>query len=165
VFGDDKVASAAEQTRAWESHKARERSAGPGDASALDDVPIAFPALTRAAKLGRRAGRVGFDWPDWRGAREKVGEELAELDHALAEPRDPERISAEIGDLLFAIVNLARHFQVDPEAALRASNARFSRRFRHIEDSARASGRTLEELDLAALDALWNEAKKATSDQ
>jgi nucleoside triphosphate diphosphatase len=165
VFGADKIASATEQTRAWESHKARERGAGQGDVSALDDIPLGFPALTRAAKLGKRAAGVGFDWPDWRGAREKIDEELTELDEATAAAQAPERISAEIGDLLFAVVNLARHFAVDPEAALRASNERFSRRFRHVEASVRASGRSLGELDLAALDALWNEAKKATSDQ
>jgi MazG family protein len=161
----DRIASAQEQTRAWESHKARERGAGQGGTSVLDDVPIGFPALMRAAKLGKRAASVGFDWPDWRGPRAKIDEELQELDQAKASDHAPERIAAEIGDLLFAVVNLARHFGVDPEAALRGSNARFSRRFRHLEERVRASGRALEELDLAALDVLWNEAKKATSDQ
>jgi tetrapyrrole methylase family protein/MazG family protein/ATP diphosphatase len=165
VFGEEKIASAEEQTRAWESHKARERNAAGKDASVLDDVPLAFPALMRAAKLGKRAARVGFDWPDWRGARQKVDEELAELDHAHASEQGAERVSAEIGDLLFAVVNLARHLGVDPEAALRASNARFSRRFRHVEEQARQSGRSLQDMDIAALDALWNEAKKATFGQ
>jgi MazG family protein len=165
VFGMDRIASAQEQTRAWESHKARERGAGQGGTSVLDDVPIGFPALMRAAKLGKRAASVGFDWPDWRGPRAKIDEELQELDQAKASDHAPERIAAEIGDLLFAVVNLARHFGVDPEAALKGSNARFSRRFRHLEERVRASGRALEELDLAALDVLWNEAKKATSDQ
>ena len=165
VFGMDKIASAQEQTRAWESHKARERSATESSASVLDDIPIAFPALMRAAKLGRRAASVGFDWPDWRGARDKIDEELHELDQARDSGQPPERIAAEIGDLLFAVVNLSRHFGVDPEAALKACNARFSRRFRHIEEQVRASGQSLTDLDLAALDALWNQAKKATSDQ
>ena len=165
VFGMDKIASAQEQTRAWESHKARERSTAERQASVLDDIPIAFPALMRAAKLGKRAASVGFDWPDWRGAREKIDEELQELDQARDSGESPERLAAEIGDLLFAVVNLSRHFGVDPEAALKASNARFSRRFHHIEEQVRASGRSLTELDLAALDALWNQAKKATSDQ
>jgi tetrapyrrole methylase family protein/MazG family protein/ATP diphosphatase len=165
VFGEEKIASAAEQTRAWESHKARERAAGQGEPSVLEDIPLGFPALTRATKLGKRAASVGFDWPDWRGARAKIDEELSELDDAHASAQAPERIAAEIGDLLFAVVNLARHLGVDPEAALRSSNGRFSRRFRHIEERVRASGRTLQDLDLAALDALWNEAKKATSDQ
>jgi MazG family protein len=163
VFGGETIASAEEQTRAWESHKARERSATGTDASVLDDVPLTFPALMRAAKLGKRAARVGFDWPDWRGARAKVDEELAELDQA--QGLGPERVSAEIGDLLFAVVNLARHLEVDPEAALRSSNARFSRRFRHVEEQVRRQGRSLQELDLEALDALWNAAKKATPDQ
>ncbi|HJS22491.1 MAG TPA: nucleoside triphosphate pyrophosphohydrolase [Steroidobacteraceae bacterium] len=165
VFGDDKIASAAEQTRAWESHKARERSAEQRDAGVLDDVPLGFPALTRAAKLGKRAAGVGFDWPDWRGARDKIDEELTELDQARAAGQAPERIAAEVGDLLFAVVNLARHLGVDPEAALRSSNGRFSRRFRHLEARVRASGRSVADLDLAALDELWNEAKKATPDQ
>lgn len=165
VFGDEKINSAEEQTRAWESHKARERSASGSSASVLDDVPLGFPALTRAAKLGKRAAGVGFDWPDWRGAREKIDEELGELDQAMAPGQGAERTAAEIGDLLFAVVNLARHLGVDPEAALRASNGRFSRRFRHVEEQVQASGRSLRELDPAALDSLWNEAKKATSDQ
>ena len=165
VFAEEKIGSAAEQTRAWESHKARERSASGADPSALDDVPLALPALMRAAKLGKRAARAGFDWPDWRGAREKITEELAELDDAQVSAPGGEGVSAEIGDLLFAVVNLARHLGVDPEDALRTSNARFSRRFRHVEQQARQSGRSLEEMDLAALDALWTAAKKATADQ
>ena len=165
VFGDEKVASAAEQTRAWESHKARERSSAGNSVSVLDDIPLGFPALTRAAKLGKRAAGVGFDWPDWRGAREKIDEELDELDQAMAPGHAAERTAEEIGDLLFAVVNLARHLGVDPETALRASNGRFSRRFRYVEERARASGRSLQDTDLKGLDALWNEAKKATSDQ
>jgi tetrapyrrole methylase family protein/MazG family protein/ATP diphosphatase len=165
VFGDDKISSAQEQTRAWESHKARERRAAGGEQSVLDDIPLGFPALTRAAKLGKRAAGVGFDWPDWRGAREKIDEELAELDRVTGPGENPQRTAEEIGDLLFAVVNLARHLSVDPEAALRASSGRFARRFRYVEQRARASGRALQEMDLAALDALWNEAKKATSDQ
>ena len=165
VFGDQKIDTAKEQTRAWESHKARERSAAGSGESVLDDIPLGLPALMRAAKLGKRAAGVGFDWPDWRGAREKVSEELAELDQATAPGQATERAAAEIGDLLFAVVNLARHLGVDPEAALRATNGRFSRRFRYVEERVRASGRSLQDMDLAALDALWNEAKKATPDQ
>ncbi len=165
VFGDEKVASVEEQTRAWESHKARERGAAGSSVSVLDDIPLGFPALTRAAKLGKRAAGVGFDWPDWRGPRAKIDEELGELDQAMTPGQDAERAAAEIGDLLFAVVNLARHIGVDPEAALRASNGRFSRRFRHVEKQAQASGRSLGEFDLAALERLWIEAKKATSDQ
>ena len=165
VFGDARVADAEEQTRAWEAHKARERAAGGSSGSLLDDVPLAFPALTRAEKLGKRAASAGFDWPDWRGSRRKIGEELGELDRAIEQSSAHEPIAAEIGDLLFAVVNLARHFRVDPESALRATNARFSKRFRYIEERLRESGRSFQEMDLAALDSLWNEAKKALTDQ
>jgi len=165
VFGSDKIANAEEQTRAWEALKAREREAAGTATSLLDDVPLSLPALTRANKLGKRAASAGFAWPDWRGAREKVGEELGELDRAIGEPPAHERIAAEIGDMLFAIVNLARHLQVDPEVALRATNARFSRRFQYIEKRLRESGRTIQEMDLAVLEALWNEAKKDQPDQ
>lgn len=165
VFGDERIANAEEQTRAWDTHKAREREASGTATSLLDDVPLGLPALTRAAKLGRRASNAGFDWPDWRGARAKISEELDELDHAIADPRAPARVAAEMGDLLFALVNLARHFKVDPEAALRAANGRFSQRFRYIEEQVRASGRSIQELNLEALDALWNEAKKVAKDQ
>ncbi len=165
VFGQERVASAEEQTRAWESHKARERLAARTNASLLDDVPLGLPSLTRAFKLGNRAASAGFDWQDWRGAREKISEELGELDRATLQRESPDRVSAEIGDLLFAIVNLTRHLQIDPEAALRSSNHRFSRRFRYIEARLRDSGRSFQDMDLAALDSLWQEAKKATVDQ
>jgi len=165
VFGDELVADVAELSQAWESHKAREREASGTATSLLDDVPLGLPALTRAAKLGRRASNSGFDWPDWRGARAKIAEELDELDRAIEDPRAAEQIAAEMGDVLFALVNLARHFKVDPEAALRATNERFSQRFRYIEEQVRASGRSIQDLDLDALDALWNEAKKVAKDQ
>ncbi len=160
VFGDERIASAAEQTRAWESHKARERVTATPEASVLDDIPLGLPALTRALKLGKRAARVGFDWPDWRGARDKITEELTELDQAAGHGQPQARIAAEMGDLLFAVVNLARHLDIDPEAALRASNGRFSERFRYVEARARAAGQALEDLDIAALEALWSEAKR-----
>jgi ATP diphosphatase len=158
VFGDAFIASAAEQTRAWEDHKARERSVSdaPG---ALDDVPLALPALMRAAKLGKRAARVGFDWPDLQGSRAKVSEELAELDAELATGGAPERRHHEVGDLLLAVVNLARHLDIDPEEALRASNDRFASRFRSMERKAAERGQSLRELDTRALDDLWEEAK------
>lgn len=165
VFGDAFVADAEQQTRAWETQKARERAASGTATSLLDDVPLGLPALTRAAKLGRRASNAGFDWPDWHGARAKIGEELDELDRAIEEPSAPERIASEMGDLLFALVNLARHFKVDPESALRAANERFSQRFRYIEKQVLASGRSIQDLDLEALDALWNEAKEVPRDQ
>lgn len=159
VFGDVQVASAEEQTRQWEAHKARERAArGEEEAGLFADVPRALPALARAAKLQRRAARVGLDWPDASGVLEKLDEELAELRAAMAEAV-PERIEAEVGDLLFTCVNLARHLGVDPEQALRGASARFEARASAVVARARAAGSDPAELDAAALDALWRAAK------
>src|SRR3954471_14358147 len=155
VFGDVEVSSAAELNRAWEEHKARERAArGAESPSELSDVPLALPALARAAKLGKRAGRVGFDWADERGVRTKIEEELREVIEAT-----PEERADEIGDLLFAVANWSRHLRVDPEEALRLANAKFERRFRAMEKLARDRSLTLATLDAAAWDALWNEVK------
>jgi len=156
VFADVEVNSAAELNRAWEEHKARERaSRAEGSASELADVPLALPALARAAKLGKRAGRVGFDWPDERGVRAKIDEELREVTEA-----SPEERADEIGDLLFAAANWSRHLRVDPEEALRLANAKFERRFRAMEALARERLLVLSQLDAPAWDALWNEVKK-----
>lgn len=162
VFGAEHIASAEEQTRAWEEHKARERSAAaaPG---VLDDVPLSLPALMRAAKLGRRAARVGFDWPDANGARAKIEEELVELDAEMAHDGTPERRAQELGDLLFSVVNLARHLNIDPEEALRASNERFAARFRAMEREVGQRGQSMREIDARALDDLWQAAKKNPS--
>lgn len=150
--------SSAELNRAWEEHKARERAASAQETpSELADVPLALPALARAAKLGKRAGRVGFDWPDASGVRAKIDEELAEIDELPAQARD--RRSEELGDLLFATANWARHQGLDPEEALRLANAKFERRFRAMEVRARARGLELAKLDAAGWDALWNEVK------
>jgi MazG family protein len=157
VFGDSVVTDAADQTRKWEATKRQERAAA-GNDGALADIPLALPALTRARKLGARAGDAGFDWPDAAGPRAKIDEELAELDHALA-AGDSARREAEFGDLLFSIVNYARHLEVDPETALRHANERFARRYRHLE---RALGRLGQPADTAApdlLDRLWAAAK------
>ena len=152
--------------REWEAQKAREReqAAGElGDRSALAGVPAALPALTRAAKLGRRAARVGFDWPDAAGARAKVIEELGELDAALAgagaAAGASDAAAEELGDLLFAVVNLSRHLALDAEAALRGANAKFERRFRRMEQCAHERGLALERLSAAQWDELWQEAK------
>ncbi len=156
VFADAKIASVGEQNRAWEEHKARERAARPDQAvSELADVPLALPALARAAKLGKRAGRVGFDWPDAGGVREKIEEELREVAQASSQQR-PE----EIGDLLFAVANWSRHLGADPEESLRLANAKFERRFRCMESLARQRSLKLADLDAAAWDALWNEVKR-----
>lgn len=159
VFGGEPVESAAAQTEVWERLKAQEK-ATKGAVGLLDDVPLSLPALTRAAKLGRRASRAGFDWPDANGPRRKLDEELAELDEALAGARDQAAVEAEFGDLLFALVNYARHLGVDPEAALRRSNQKFVRRFRHVEQRLGATGQSGPEVGLEQLDAWWEEAKE-----
>ena len=136
----------------WEQVKAEERRAK-GTNGALDGVALGLPALLRAEKLGKRAACTGFDWPDAGGARAKIDEELAEVEQAMT---SAER-SEEIGDLLFTVVNWARHLEVDPEAALRAANAKFERRFRAMED---AAGNDFRELDLPAKERLWIAAKR-----
>ena len=144
------IDSAAEQNRAWEEHKARERAArGRAAASELADVPLALPALARAAKLGKRAGRVGFDWPDASGVRAKIEEELREIDER-GRPAHARR-AEELGDLLFAVANWARHLGVDPEEALRLANAKFERRFRAMEALARERALVLATLDAGGL--------------
>jgi ATP diphosphatase len=166
VFGGASVASADAQSRAWEQQKAGERAARAADGadpSVLADIPAVLPALTRAMKLQRRAARVGFDWPAAAPVLGKVREELAEIEQALA-LGDEAAVRAEVGDLLFALVNLARHLDADPEAALRASNARFERRFRRIERRLRAQGRAPQDASLDELDELWEEAKRAERD-
>lgn len=149
--------------RRWEEIKAEERAekaAAPEQLSLLDDVPSALPALSRAAKLQKRAAQVGFDWPEALPVVDKVREELDEVLEAMSE-NDPQAIAEELGDLLFVVVNLARHLKVDPENALRAANGKFERRFRFIEQALRDAGRSIENCDLEELDALWGEAKKA----
>lgn len=139
----------------WEEIKA----AAPEQLSLLDDVPSALPALSRAAKLQKRAAQVGFDWPEALPVVDKVREELDEVLEAMSE-NDPEAVAEELGDLLFVAVNLARHLKVDPETALRSANAKFERRFRYIEQALREAGRPIEDCTLDELDALWGEAKK-----
>jgi MazG family protein len=160
VFAAAEARSAASQTVAWEENKAQERAAKDGAGGALAGVPLALPALTRAEKLGRRAARTGFDWPDAGAVLEKVHEEVDELrDETEASTPNPGRIEHEIGDLLFAVAQLARHVRIDAEAALRAANARFERRFRHVEQGLAAAGRAPGTASLAEMEALWQEAK------
>jgi MazG family protein len=174
VFGDKTGKSASEVLRQWEDLKERERAEAQRraatDASAdgglatsqvLADVPRALPALTRAAKLSKRAARVGFDWPDAAGVRAKVDEELREVDEAVQEgPAQAAQVVEEIGDALFAMVNWARHLNVDPEGALRAANVKFEKRFTGMERLAQARGLELKKLSAAEWDALWTESKK-----
>jgi ATP diphosphatase len=165
VFAGAPVEGVESQTRTWEELKARERAESATrqeapDTSALADVPKALPALARAAKLGRRAARVGFDWQEPGQVRDKVIEELGEVDEALA-AGSRERVTEELGDLLFAIANWTLHLKIDPEEALRAANAKFERRFRQMEALAGARGTALESLNATQWDELWRQAKKA----
>jgi ATP diphosphatase len=160
VFGDasrDKTAD--QQTRDWEAVKAAER-AGAGPAGALHGVAPGLPALTRAVKLQARAARVGFDWPDAGAVLAKIAEETAELVEARA-AGDAGRAFEEYGDLMFVMANLGRHLKIDPEAALRMANAKFTRRFHAIEAALAAEGRAPEDASLAEMDALWDAAKRA----
>jgi MazG family protein len=158
VFGDAIVRSASEQTRAWEEVKAAERAAK--GAGWLDAVAPTLPALTRAVKLAARAARVGFVWPTVAEIMAKLREEVAELEVEVASG-DSARVRAELGDVLFVCANIARALEIDPEDALRATNAKFIRRFGHIEQRLAESGRAPANSTLAEMDALWEEAKAA----
>ena len=160
VFATAQIGSAAAQTVAWEDQKAHERrtkSAADGrHASALDSVGVALPALTRAAKLQRRAARVGFDWPDVAPIYDKIMEEITELK---AESGNKSRSEDELGDLLFAVVNLARRLEIDPERALRGACRKFERRFRRIEERLAARGIDSAHAGLDTLEAEWQAIK------
>lgn len=156
VFAQGDARTANDVLERWEVIKRDERGGG----SVLDDIPDTFPALARAEKLGRRASHIGFDWTDIRGVIDKVHEELAEVEELIVDEAETavsgtSEVEAEIGDLLFAIANVARHMGLSPEVALRRANEKFERRFRQIEPRI-ASG---EAVDLDAMDALWNAAK------
>jgi nucleoside triphosphate diphosphatase len=169
VFGADSARSSVAVKALWGRIKAEEkraksearatrglpREAPPG---ALDGVPLALPALIRAMKLQEKAGKVGFDWNDVRMVLAKVGEEITEVEAEIA-AGSAQSLSGEVGDLLFAVVNLARHLKVDPEAALRVANAKFERRFAHIENRLAERGRTPESATLDEMESLWVEAK------
>lgn len=162
VFGDAHVATADAQTASWEARKAAERAAKQRK-GALEGIARALPALLRAEKLQKRAARVGFDWKQTGPVIDKVEEELRELRAELAERTvDQARLTDELGDVLFAVANLARHCKVDPEAALRATNDKFERRFRHIEQRLAEQGRGPADASLEEMEALWQEAKTAT---
>ncbi|MEO1090958.1 MAG: nucleoside triphosphate pyrophosphohydrolase [Pseudomonadota bacterium] len=160
VFDDQRVDGADAQSLAWEARKrtereAKARAAGTAD-RVLADVPLALPALQRAQKLQSRAARVGFDWPDAGGAIAKVREELHEIEAA---GQDREQLAAEVGDLLFACVNLARHLDVGAEEALQAASRKFERRFGFIEDRLHEQGLRADDVDLERMEALWTAAK------
>ncbi len=167
VFGDTKVEIAEAQTAAWEDHKESERrvkaSAEGRAASVLDGVAVGLPALMRAVKLQRRAARVGFDWLRAADVVAKIDEELIEIKSEMNKNAPLGRIRDEVGDLLFAVVNLARRLEVDPEAALRHANAKFERRFRAVESRLAQAGRDPAEAGLDDLEALWRQVKAAES--
>jgi len=161
VFGDQHIPTADAQLVNWETIKAQERAAKlHDDPSILADVPLAFPALIRAEKLTKRAARVGFDWASIDDVMAKLAEEIGETQEAISEG-DVDHIAEEIGDVLFVISNLARKLKVDPEQALRGTNAKFERRFRWVEAALRDRGKTPDQSNLAEMDALWNAAKRA----
>jgi len=161
VFGTAEISSVTEQNKAWEGHKEAERRARPRQTdepeSVLDGVALALPALLRSVKIQARAARIGFDWPDATGVFEKIEEEIFELKFEIARHAGPAALEDEIGDILFAVANLARKLEIAPEAALQRATAKFERRFRRVETlvGARATG-----TDLAALEALWQEVKR-----
>lgn len=161
VFGEQEFATEAEVHANWEAEKQKERAAkGEADHSILDAVTLGLPALKRAAKLQKKAAKVGFDWPESEPVLDKIAEELDEVKEELAVPElNKTALEGEIGDLLFAVVNLARHHQIDPEQALRSSNQKFCQRFAYIEQQLKAAGSSPEQVSLALMDQLWNEAK------
>lgn len=158
VFGTAEIASAAAQSAAWEEHKAAERRAAGLAESVLDGVALALPALMRAVKIQGRAARIGFDWPEAGAVLPKIAEEIGELGDEIKKGSGKEAIEDELGDLLFAVANLARKLDLDPEAALRRATAKFERRFREVETRAAACGIGH---DLDALESLWQQVKRA----
>lgn len=159
VFGNEAYGSLAEQKKGWEALKSAERQEKGQSEGLLDDVPVGLPALTRAVKLSKRAASVGFVWPSAQEVLDKLDEEVEELKTEIA-AGDLEKAREEMGDVLFVVANLARTLEVDPEDALRATNAKFVRRFRFIEASLAERGKTPDQSDLAEMDALWDEAKQ-----
>jgi len=171
VFGDVDASDAAAVKVNWDAIKAEEKAeraqrravdGRPGSPrSILDDVPVALPALTRAVELQKRAGKVGFDWNDPHAVIEKIREEVLEIEHEFAQPtHDQDRLEDELGDILFTVANLARHVSVEPEKALRRTNAKVIRRFAHIESELRRRRRLLDDASLDEMEALWVEAKE-----
>ena len=158
VFGDAAERDMRSVRGRWEDIKEAERAEA-DDPSTLAGIAKALPALKRAQKLGKRASRVGFDWPDRGGVQDKIREELDELEDA-AGTRDPALVEDELGDLLFAVVNLARHLDVDPEKALTCANYKFERRFRAMEEELREEGLEMRRMTLESLDQRWRQAKK-----
>lgn len=158
VFGDEKCSDSSEVLQQWEELKKQEKA---DRKSRLDGIPPILPALMEAREMQKKAAKAGFDWDDPTGVLHKTCEELCELETAL-ESGDPTHIKEEIGDLLFSLVNLARHLKVDAEEACRLTNRKFSRRFRHIETALEKDGKTMEETPIDELESYWQNAKSAT---
>ncbi|MBR0679072.1 nucleoside triphosphate pyrophosphohydrolase [Roseomonas eburnea] len=163
VFGEEEARTTDQQNAAWEVQKAAERVAR-AEGGTLAGIPVGLPALTRAAKLTKRAGRVGFDWPDAASVLDKLEEEAAELRAELkehAKDADPAALRDEVGDLLFVLANLARKLDLDPEECLRGANRKFVRRFGYIEQYLVSEGKTPADTDLSRMEDLWLAAKRA----
>jgi MazG family protein len=161
VFGEADIRDAAQQTAAWEQTKASERAAKvtEGEPSVLDGVARTLPPMTRALKLAKRAARVGFDWAEPADVLAKIAEEMEEIRHEIDVDAPHDRLEDEMGDVLFACVNLARKLNIDPERALKRANGKFERRFHHIERQLHAVGRAPDTSTLAEMEALWQDAK------
>lgn len=162
VFGDEKLEKAKDVLDNWDTLKANERKASGKEEKAresiLDDVPVHFPGLLEALKVTKKAAKIGFDWPDTPPIFDKISEETAELKRAIDEGT-ADNISEEIGDLLFAVVNLARHLEVEPETALKKTNRKFRSRFKFIEEELKRCGKSFETSSLEEMDSLWDKAK------
>ena len=166
VFGDAKLARAQDVLDNWDKLKADERAASGKKQkehnSILDEVPIHFPALLEALKLTKKAAKVGFDWENTEQIFEKISEEIAELQEAIGS-KEKGHVEEEIGDLLFAVMNLARRLDVEPETALKRTNRKFRQRFSFVEERLKANGKSLEDATLDEMDSLWNQSKAKTA--
>src|SRR5204863_7146170 len=160
VFGDVEINSVAAQNEAWEAHKAAEREAQGGAESVIDGVALALPALLRATKISRRAARIGFDWPEARAVIPKLAEEIGELEAELDRGAPAAALEEEMGDLLFAVANLARKLDIEPETALRKANDKFTKRFTSMEQTIGASRRQMSGMTIEELEAEWQRAKR-----
>lgn len=159
-FGAEKAMTAEQVEGKWEEIKREERQEKSGsNASVLDDVPLAFPALTRARKIQKRAATVGFDWPDSEGVVSKIQEEMEELKEAVASG-DDQHIQEELGDVFFSLVNLSRHLRTDPETSLRQANEKFEKRFRRVEEKIYAKDQDMHDMSLQELEQIWQKVKQ-----
>lgn len=157
IYGDVNVSNAEEVSQNWEQIKLREKK---GNKTVLGGVPSALPALIKASRIQEKARNVGFDWEERRQVWDKVKEEITEVEMEIENNDNPDALESEFGDLLFSVVNAARLYGVDPENALEKTNKKFIRRFNHIEERARQAGKSIKDLTLSEMDAIWNEAKK-----